>query len=69
LTTKGYRFKKEGDKYKAYDAEGKLITSGDGYIQMDFTSPDYKSGWIITDDGTVEFIKDFSDSATNADFV
>lgn len=69
LTTKGYRFKKEGDKYKAYDATGKLITSGDGYIQMDFTSPDYKSGWIITDDGTVEFIQDFSDLATNAGFV
>ena len=69
LTTKGYRFKKEGDKYKAYDATGKLITSGDGHIQMDFTSPDYKSGWIITDDGTVEFIQDFSDVTTNAGFV
>lgn len=69
LTTKGYRFKKEGDKYKAYDVAGNLITSGDGYIQMDFTSPDYKSGWIITDDGTVEFIQDFSDVATNAGFV
>lgn len=74
LTSHGYIFEKDSDgKYTAYQvkADG---TKGDvagqaGYMNPDFTSSGYKSGWIIGPNGVVTLIDDFSDVTTYRDYL
>ena len=74
LTSKGYIFEKGSDgKYTAYqvkdDGTKGNVASQAGYMNPDFTSSGYKSGWIIGSNGVVTLINDFSDVTTYRDYL
>ena len=75
LTSKGYIFEKGSDgKYIAYKVKedgtkGDAVNQEDGYMNPDFTSNGYKSGWIIGPNGVVTLINDFSDVTTYRDYL
>ena len=74
LTSKEYIFEKGSDgKYIAYQVKDDG-TKGEkagqaGYMNTDFTSSGYKSGWIIGPNGVVTLINDFSDVTTYRDYL
>jgi hypothetical protein len=74
LTSNGYIFEKGSDgKYTAYQVKedgtkGKEAGQA-GYMNPDFTSRGYKSGWIIGPNGVVTLINDFSDVTTYRDYL
>ena len=75
LTSKGYIFEKGSDgKYTAYQVKedgtkGDAVDQEAGYMNPDFTSSGYKSGWIIGPNGVVTLIDDFSDITTYRDYL
>jgi hypothetical protein len=75
LTSKGYIFEKGSDgKYTAYQVntdgtKGDAVNQEAGYMNPDFTSSGYKSGWIIGPNGVVTLINDFSDVTTYRDYL
>jgi len=74
LTSNGYIFEKGSDgKYIAYQVKEDGTKGGkagqSGYMNPDFTSSGYKSGWIIGPNGVVTLIDDFSDVTTYRDYL
>jgi hypothetical protein len=74
LTSNGYIFEKGSDgKYTAYQVKEDGTKGGkagqSGYMNPDFTSSGYKSGWIIGPNGVVTLINDFSDVTTYRDYL
>lgn len=73
LTSRGYTFEKDADgNYIAtkQGADGKqYFAEESGYINTDFTSPGYKSGWIIGPQGKVIQISDFTNTEANRDYL
>lgn len=73
LLNKGYTFAQdENGNYIAAtqdDAGNWVVADQTGDINLDFTSDNYMSGWVIGENGKVILIDDFRDINTNKDYV
>jgi hypothetical protein len=73
LTSRGYTFEKDADGNYIATKQGadgqQYFAEESGYINTDFTSPGYKSGWIIGPQGKVIQISDFTNTEANRDYL